>query len=213
MAASVKYLFTADDYEIIRSIVHAEGFPGFRLGRTHLDLSSTRKYVTDFWLDGVASYSAPGVCVELLFKYLTQAHGLAIQVSDKLDLPAECKPSIEYSHIRLIDYPPGSGTTPHCDRSMFTINLYRNMDVVRSISGRHELADDYPGLMMGTMRRKIGLGEATKHEIPAADKSQHTILYFAIPDLSVWIPYAIERGATDMEFWNRRFESKHGRKY
>src|SRR5690606_20701972 len=49
----------------------------------------------------------------------------AMRVCQDMNLPPEFYPGPD-STLRVLEYPPGATTAPHCDFDLFTLCLYRN---------------------------------------------------------------------------------------
>jgi hypothetical protein len=183
-------VFTLADYDVLRHLTHRISYPGFRYGAIGLDASNVRKNVAGIMVDHLEQWEKSEHFnrfeYELLVRSLIKGHDLACQVAADLELPPELYPSLRHSILRILDYPPGSGTLPHPDKSLFTMALYRNIPGVEVVKGYRdpELVNRFPGIQFGGMFERASLGEQTYHQIPEQTIPQHSIIYFARPDMT-----------------------------
>jgi hypothetical protein len=216
-------MFTAGDYQTLHSIVFATDadgrprYPGYRPELVEYpskdgtpderDRMKRFAHVAFKYLDTYAAATedtSEHVCI--LRDMLDRCHAEALRVAKALGLPEAFTPRIEYSALRILDYPPGAGTQLHTDFNLFTLLCYRDRPegLVRySYDGIDEapaaLDAIAPGLHIGELGEIVGLGPATPHEVVpvyeplgtagtwemfhgAAPAPQHSIVYFAIPD-------------------------------
>ncbi len=126
---------------------------------------------------------------KFLTPYLEKAHYRALAMAEALELPRPWWPRLEYSALRVLDYPVGAVSNEHEDFDLFTLMCYRDQPdrfLAREVAP--------PSLVTNTMRRineqahlgqlgeAIGLGPATPHLVLASDWPQKSIVHFAIPD-------------------------------
>lgn len=150
---------------------------------------------------------------------LIEAHSIALRIAEILGVPSEFMPRYEYGAIRLLDYPPGAVSNLHTDPNLFTVMLYRDKPECfvphdhdpfgASVSSRthSNLLDARaysPQLHLGEMAEQLGIGLATPHEVVASDRSQHSAVYFAIPDWKAVLPC----GQTVKEFLDERLYAR-----
>lgn len=190
-----QHYYHEGDYEILRSIMHKQSYPGFRYGGLDASVADQRKFVSGLAPRHLKKYreKMQNVCEQYLLQwYMEDSFKLAMEVFDFLrkqypKLPEEARPTIDNSFLRVLYYPPGSSTTLHSDRSLFTMALWRDVDNVKTpVDCRTKLiCDAYPGLQLGKYFEGL-MGRATKHEIPAIDVPQRTLIYFARPNEEVW---------------------------
>jgi hypothetical protein len=159
---------------------------------------------------------------EMLRFYLDRAFARATAVATALGVPETFMPSFEHGALRVLEYPPGAGSHTHTDFDLFTLACWRDRPegLVRQVPDMlpgqiipaYSLADldkVDPGLHLGELGELIGLGPATPHKVvsirgggaemllgPAGCPSQHSIVYFAIPDHA-----AVLHGGTTVGEW------------
>jgi hypothetical protein len=124
--------------------------------------------------------------------YLADAHFEACRVARRLGVPPLYMPDVENATLRVLWYPPGSGTVPHTDFNLFTIVCYRSHPAGlkrKVITAEEAMLDTYsPGLHIGDLGEMVGLGPATRHEVPPTDFPQSSIVYFASPRMDAGLP-------------------------
>jgi hypothetical protein len=132
--------------------------------------------------------------------YLARAHWEASKVAVTLGVRKEYFPLPSDGTLRVLEYPPGSGTVEHKDFDLFTIVLWRSTpeDLQRTPSPgvmsvyctEHDAAERLsPGLHIGELGELVGLGPATPHRVPPRPYSQKSIIYFAMPDHAAELPH------------------------
>lgn len=197
-------MFSEKDYQIISDAVFHKNYPGYRPnviespdGDGKWDNDKRYAHIANKYLE---TYTHP-YC-RTLKEYLHQANEKAIQVAIKLGVPKEFWPVKQYSALRVLEYPPGAITNPHYDFDLFTLMCYRNVpEAFRYIN-----PDERGGKLLlwaNELNRQIHFGEilefvipaykATRHEVIAdpQDRTQYSIVYFAIPDHNAVLPNGI----------------------
>lgn len=176
-------LFTAADYQRLHALVFHPDYPGNATARGIVEAPNgdstardTEKRYSHVACKYLQQYEpANRTDAVMLENYLYRAYNRAVTVALRFGVPEAFLPSFEHGALRVLEYPAGAGASArHTDFDLFTLNCYRNLP--------------NPGLPatevhMGEIGELIGLGAATSHEvITLPDTSQHSIVYFAIPD-------------------------------
>lgn len=152
------------------------------------------------WLHVALKYPHP----QWVREYLAMAHFEACCVARRLGVPSLYMPDVENATLRLLDYPPGTGTGSHLDFNLFTIVCYRStpFDLQRAhdrtdaedeeyetIGTQAQVLDTFSaGLHIGELGAMVGLGEATRHWVPERPYRQKSIVYFASPRMDAPLP-------------------------
>ena len=117
-----------------------------------------------------------------LYDALFECHALAVRVAEELNVPRHLLPSVEYSCLRILEYPAGAGSAPHTDFDLFTLALYRDdPEPFQSLSGRR-LEVDGQETHMGEIGQLAGLDGALLHAVTPSSQTHRAAVYFAIPD-------------------------------
>lgn len=201
---SDRCLFSAADYAALAAIVFRPDYPGNATARGVVEAPGgdpaardtgkryahvATKYVKQ-WVDsGAVRAFDPDVLT--LFNYLQRAHDRALAVAEQLNVPERFWPDFGAGALRVLEYPPGAGSHTHTDFDLFTLLGYRSHQLLVRQSPLQELrtldAVD-PGLHLGEMGDLIDLGRATPHHVMPSVTTQHSIVYFAIPDHAAVLP-------------------------
>lgn len=195
--------FDADDYTLLHSLVFRGDYPGYKPTVTEIP-NGDGKADADKRYAHVALKYLPGWGTsaerQFLIGFLYAAHLVAEAVADAMGVPAPFRPDIRYGALRVLEYPPGAVSHEHTDFDLFTLALYRDRPECfqRSIDHRafsFDQADAFSracelntGLHLGELGEAIGLGPATLHSVTASPETQHSIVYFAIPDHDAILP-------------------------
>lgn len=143
----------------------------------------------------------------VLNEYLEIVNNKAIEIAIELGVPKNFWPDIRYSTIRVLEYPPGALAHTHTDFDLFTLMCYRNIpEYFRYCysDGRSYNAGEIPSdnlLIANALNSQIHFGEileilmpntytATPHCVvpDQKDRTQYSIVYFAIPDHNAVLP-------------------------
>lgn len=106
------------------------------------------------------------------------------------------------STMRVLYYPPGAGSARHTDFDLFTIPLFRDpvkgfeflpyelQGAAANISGTASTRrrKRHPGMHMGELWSKIKGDYACPHRVRPLDVEQRSIVFFAMPELSLELP-------------------------
>lgn len=221
-------LFSAQDYSALAAIVFRPDYPGNATARGVVEApngdSAARdtgkryshiavKYLRQF--DEIGRSSQDILDYESLYSYLENAHRRSLDVACALGVPDAFMPSFEYGALRVLEYPPGAGSHVHTDFDLFTLMAYRDDDqgLRRMVSAeeRSRLDAVDRGLHLGELGEIVGLGDATPHQVWAAEWWQHSIVYFAIPDHVAVLPSGVTVGDWLTERLARsRYEAEAG---
>lgn len=193
-------MFTEDDYWHLHSIVFRSDYPGYKPdvieipnGDGKADIQKRYAHIATKYLNGIwqEQYLAP---------YLERAHALACQVASLANVPTAFMPKLSYGALRILEYPPGAESNRHEDFDLFTLMLYRDQtdkfcsDDTLTTSALTAIRTVNPQAHLGELGTAIGMGPATPHWVVPSDKSQHSIVYFAIPDHEASLPDGVTVG-------------------
>ena len=190
-------LFNATDYARLHTLVFAPNYPGYRPDVIEAPAGDAARQDTGQRYAHVAAkylrqYDGHPSDHSMLHWYLTRAHGHAVQVALRLGVPEAFLPSYEHGALRVLEYPPGTGSHRHTDVGLLTTLCYRNVPgLVRSMSldALNALDAIEPGLHLGRIAREIGLTNmATPHYVAPVAEVQHSIVYFAVPNHEAILP-------------------------
>lgn len=196
-------------YQNLYQIVFAEDYPGFKKnqydvphGDGRVDYGKRHAHVSMNYLREVMARTDPTSAgtVSYALDQLLGAHTRALLCGRELGVPAEFLPSLEYSALRVLYYPPGVGSHLHQDSDLFTLILYRDQPEKfkaqdeelpkGAMCGRYRLH-------LGHLGEMLGLGEAVHHAVDPSNTAQHSIVYAAMPDFAAVLP----SGQTVGEWW------------
>lgn len=133
----------------------------------------------------------------VLTHYLLHAHGQAVEMAKAMGIDEKYYPDLRYGALRLVEYPPGAIANPHTDFDLFTLMIYRNLpEHFEYIGGEPEssLRDLNHQLHYGEILDEIGFAKPSPHQVTASDKTQKSMVYFAIPDWDVTLPSGLTVG-------------------
>ncbi len=192
-------IFTAADYDILASIVFQPDYPGNATARGviespngdgKLDTGKRYAHVAIKYLDKMdTENNHRGVLWNALYAAYTQA----MRVASRLQVPDAFLPSFEHGALRVLEYPPGAGSEVHTDVGLLTLMCYRDQPEHFHYAGKghtESLAHDLdPQLHMGRIAREIGMVPAADaHYVSGSATTQHSIVYFAVPDHDATLP-------------------------
>ena len=206
-------MFTARDYAIISGIVFQKNYPGYRSkviespdGDGKWDDKKRYAHVAEKYLKDYDNPMAPDgreAQADCLRHYLRLANEKAIEVAVELGVPKELWPVEKYGALRVLEYPPGSVTHPHYDFDLFTLMCYRNIHHLFQYLDKNDLNAGELGpprdlVRANELSQQIHFGQilelqmkgaykATRHQVIAdpEQRTQYSIVYFAIPDWDV----------------------------
>lgn len=206
-------MFTAKDYSILASIAFEDGYKGFKPeikeipnGDGNIDQDKRFSHIATKYIDkGLTTIQA-----NIVLTYLERANNKATEVAIELGVPREFWPSLQFSTIRILEYPPGAGCHHHTDFDLFTLMLYRNTE-----ENFHFISPPHSDFMKDKeeYNRQLNLGKAmvenkqihfgellpiimpkaysaTVHYVDAdcSNRTQYSMIYFAIPDWDAVLP-------------------------
>lgn len=175
---------TQQDFEALRAWAFSSDNPGYR--PTVIEAPAADGMA---WDEGKRyAHIAPKYKMErsqLATRIWTLAYIEAQQIATKLGLPAPG----EDSTLRVLEYPPGTGSAPHTDFDLFTLCLYRNdMVPFRRLRGSDDpimrrLDAHHSGFHFGELAEIFsgGVLQATEHVVDASATAQYSAVFFAIP--------------------------------
>lgn len=205
----------AQNYEQLHSIVFRTGaagepaYPGYKPevrelpnGDGKVDSEKRYAHIASKYLRDFTSHGEKELCLALV-----DAHKLALRVASELAVPFNFLPHIQFSALRVLEYPAGATSNLHTDFDLFTLMIYRDQpdcfvahDLRETVRGDVVSFEKGAGdrllaarklnaqLHVGELGELIGLGPATPHEVIASSRPQHSIVYFAIPDHGAVLP-------------------------
>lgn len=211
-------MFTKIDHDVLAPLVFKEGYPGYKPavkeipnGDGLVDSEKRYAHVAPKYLAGL---SGPDhLVLDHLYRVATR---FAKDVAEMAGVPAAFAPDERYGALRVLEYPPGAISNCHEDFDLFTLMLYRDqpdrfvshdktiaadiLHLARKLTTIDKIRILNPQAHLGQLGEAFGLGKATPHEVLASDTTQHSIVYFAIPDHDAVLP----SGQTVREFLNER---------
>ncbi len=139
---------------------------------------------------------------DTLYYAYSDAWHLALDVSKVLQVPDRFRPALHHGALRILEYPVGATSNLHTDFDLFTIMIYRDQPecFISYDTASHKCPPSEQDVRLGEARKLnaqlhigelgelVGLGPATPHEVIASGKTQHAIVYFAIPDHAAVLP-------------------------
>lgn len=116
-------------------------------------------------------------------EYLARAHFEACRIAEAINVPEKYYPKVENGTLRVLQYPVGAGSAEHTDFDLFTVHCYRStpQDFIRTDQVDPRAAAIDPDVHFGDIGQEVGLGQATRHYVPARNYTQYAIVYFAMP--------------------------------
>jgi isopenicillin N synthase-like dioxygenase len=208
-------IFNERDYEALHRHVFREGYAGYKPTVKEIPNGDGKVDAEKRFAHVAPKYFTPGDEAEAKFlgMYLEEAHSVALQVAKALRLPKPFWPRIEYGALRILDYPPGAVSNKHEDFDLFTLMCFRDdvscfkadcvedFDTMLTLSAARRYNG---GLHFGQLGEAIGIAKATPHEVIASEQRQRSIVYFAIPDHKIFLPYGTTgdvHGAITVRDW------------
>lgn len=182
--------FTAVDYQRLSYLFH--GYTGYRPNVSEIPNGDGKVDATKRYLHVAPKYNPP----ESSRRIYARAFTAACHVAEALGLPPELRPSVNACALRVLEYPPGAGSERHTDFDMFTLNLWRSEPVpgmeARDVAGY--------SVHLGELAELFGVGKAEPHEVPALDRAQYSMVFFALPDPSVMLPGPVFTGDSVVKY-------------
>lgn len=189
-------MFTKDEYDQLNGLVFRDDYSGYKPevkeipnGDGKVDADKRYAHV------GTKYFTTHQQRMELM-PFLLKAHAIAMDVAIAIGLPEEFKPKLEYSSLRVLEYPPGAISNEHTDFDLYTLMLYRDQPdrFVSKDMGNHVLREirhiNFQA-HIGEIGTELGLGQATPHSVLPSATPQHSIVYFVIPDHAVRLPSGV----------------------
>jgi hypothetical protein len=194
-------VFSEEEYDQLHTLVFRDDYPGYKPTVKEIPNGDGKVDADKRYAHVATKYFATQKQRMDLLPFLQRAHSLAMDVATALRIPPEFQPKLEYSALRILDYPPGATSNEHEDFDLFTLMLYRDQPdrFVSKDMGNHVLREMRFFNMqahIGQLGTEIGLGQATPHSVLPSTTSQHSIVYFAIPDHGTTLP-----GGTSVLNW------------
>lgn len=197
-------MFTKKEYEELRHLVFQDGYLGYRPDVKEIPNGDGKVDVDKRYAHVAMKYLETGSSREkaVLFYYLVRCHSLATKIAVISRVPDAFLPSFEHSALRILEYPPGSGSNQHRDFDLFTLMCYRDQpdkfvveDDPKDSLQLAVMRGLNPQIHLGEIATEIGLGTATLHEVFPSEQPQHSAVYFAIPDHAAVLPSGVTVGS------------------
>lgn len=201
-------MFTAYDYQILHNLVFRDDYPGYRRevvespnGDGKWDREKKYAHVALKYLEKDKLPAIDLTGRPTLEDYLRKATYEATNVAIQLGVPKAFWPTVEYSALRILEYPPGSNSHRHTDFDLFTLMCYRNIPELFKYSE----APSNHLLNANKLNEQIHFGEmlqiinpnytATPHHVNSDGyRTQYSIIFFAIPDHKAVLPSGVPVG-------------------
>jgi len=207
-------LFSQEEYARLHSIVFRDDYPGYKPSVREAPNGDGKIDATKRYAHVALKYlHKAGACTSFddwcfLFRCLSRAHREAERVAVKLGVPEQYLPHEMDATLRVLEYPPGAGSELHTDFDLFTLLCYRNTMpgddsplIFMCNEGEQENSREWrklqrtsPGMHLGEIGELVGLGKATPHYVLPEHETQHSIVYFAIPDHAAVLPSQVTVG-------------------
>lgn len=192
-------LFSAADYATLAAIVFRPDYPGNATARGVVEAPNGDSAARDtgkryshvaekYYRNPPRDFTRDERILDI---YLCRAYERACQVATALGVPEAFMPSFSAGALRVLEYPPGAGSHTHTDFDLFTLSCYRNQPDYLVRDYNEQLCDDIdPGLHLGEIFELLNIppGIATTHHVDPSERTQHSIVYFAIPDRAAVLP-------------------------
>lgn len=186
-------IFSKEEYDTLHDLVFRGDFPGFKPEVKEMPNGDGKVDVKEYAhislknLAGWGSSVERNACLQALF----MAHAEAEVVGEIFGLPPKLRPDIRYGALRVLRYPEGGLSHPHRDFDLFTMMLYRDKPA-QFVADDHLLppavAAIDPQCHIGEIGEVVGIGKATLHQVKPCARTQHSIVYFSIPDWDAKLP-------------------------
>lgn len=192
-------MFTTSDYVALHDLVFRPGYAGYKPQVVEIPNGDGKADENKRYAHVAVKYMCTEESRRELMPYLEFAHSQAVAISRVLGAPSEYQPRIEYGALRVLEYPPGVASNTHEDFDLFTLMCYRDQpDRFVSVEGD----EHYPWVLSALRRRnpqghlgqlgtEIGWGPATPHSVLPSERTQRSIVYFAIPDHDLVLPSGV----------------------
>lgn len=199
-------MFSDGDYNALHALVFRPDYSGYKPSVVEIPNGDGKADTEKRYAHVATKYLVTDAQRAALMPYLERAHALALDIAAYIGLPRVFWPRIEYGALRVLDYPPGSISNEHEDFDLFTLMCYRDQpgrfvskETFSSVLSAIHLRFD-PQAHLGQIAAEIGIGPATPHKVLPSETTQHSIVYFAIPDHGSVLP----TGITVREWLNER---------
>lgn len=204
--------FCSKNYARLAEIVFRPDYTGYANARGIVEAPNgdgkldVEKHYSHVSLKNLAAYDGATAYERVvLLGALAFAHDVAEACAEVLKVPAALRPDIRYGALRVLRYPPGATSALHTDFDLFTCHMYQSavggftVDRSASTQALGPALTINPRFHLGEIGELAGLGPATPHEVVPREAERHAIVYFAIPDHAVHIPF--EGGTVSVGAW------------
>jgi hypothetical protein len=190
-------IFTANDYQTLRSLTFRADYPGNATARGvvevphgdgNVDAQKKYAHVALKYILQPDAEGRPDMAEGeyTLYKYLARAHDEARHIAAGQNVPYEFWPMFHAGALRVLYYPAGVGGHLHTDFDLFAVNLWRSHPNPGLGGGRYHI---------GEIGELVGLGPAEPHYVAPLPEPQLALVYFAIPDHAAVLPSGQTVGA------------------
>ncbi len=178
-------IFSPSEFDLLRELAFRSDYPGYKPNVREIP-NGDGKVDAEKRYSHIASKYLRQDSDSRLWQALHRCHERALQVADLLELPAEWRPNLHASALRVLEYPPGAGSARHTDFDLFTLLAYRDPLEGLEIEGPKAWPDRAlgqlaPGLHFGQIYEKAGFGPANPHHVDGMNRWQFSAVYFALP--------------------------------
>lgn len=188
-------MFTKAQYETLHALVFAPDYKGYQPTVQEIPNGDGKVDATKRYAHVAPKYFGDRWQAAALMPYLIEAHKMAVLAAWQMKIPKEFMPDIRYGALRVLDYPPGAVSNEHEDFDLFTLMLYRDQPACFIAHDQDDppvavrrLREVNAQAHLGQLGQEIALGAATRHSVLASDTTQHSIVYFAIPNWESRLP-------------------------
>lgn len=179
-------IFDYFDYRALYSLFDAPDYAGYKPTVREAPNGDGVVDNEKRYLHVALKYNPPAFAI----KYLARAHFEACRVAEALKVPDAFYPRVENGTLRVLEYPEGAGSAEHTDFDLFTVHCYRSdpqdFEILSEVDPRAAAVNTH--CHIGQIGELVGLGEATRHRVPARPYRQFSIVYFAMPTGEALLP-------------------------
>lgn len=181
-------IFTSCDHEVLSTLFNKPGYAGYKPTVREAPNGDGIVDQGKRYLHIALKYNPPPWAIA----YLAHAHFEACRIAEALDVPNAFYPRVENGTLRVLDYPPNTGSTVHTDFDLFTVMCWRTpLSAFKAAVVDSRAAAIDPHCHIGQLGDLVGLGKATPHSVSPLLVRQRSIIYFAMPAGAARLPNGI----------------------
>lgn len=186
-------IFDKADYDKIHQLVFTPDYPGYKPTVVEIPNGDGKADIEKRYAHAAPKYFTDITTGLALMPYLQRAHDLAVEAAKALQLAPQFMPNINFGALRILEYPAGAVSNLHRDFDLFTLMCYRDQAdkfIAEEVdSPQLQILKRFNAQAhVGELGAEVGIGPATPHEVIASDTTQHSIVYFSIPDHDAVLP-------------------------